>query len=374
MRIMIHSNGPDVPTGYGNQVAILAPLLKDLGHDVAISAFYGAPLAYEYRDGIPVLPQGMMGYGIDVLLPHAMAWNADLIITLMDFWKLHPIATALRMSGLKIAPWIPIDCTPLGTPDLQTLQQSHAYPIAMSRHGQSQLAAYGWDAPYVPHAVDLSVFTPVDHDERLALKEKSNLSGKYVVGMVAANRDAIRKAFPEQLRAFASFHSTIPDSVMLLHTEMTSSAGHNLWALIEDLDIRDAVIPSDQYGLVTSRYGPEAMREFYGTIDVLMNASYGEGFGLSIVEANACGTPVIYTETSSMPEVASGYGVGGEQWYNPVHRAWWVRPSIKQLRKKLEESYVNPPLRSKYENHAEQFSITNAATRWADALATLEEA
>ena len=41
MKILLHSNGPNVPTGYGVQCKQLARHLRDDGHDVAISVYYG---------------------------------------------------------------------------------------------------------------------------------------------------------------------------------------------------------------------------------------------------------------------------------------------------------------------------------------------
>lgn len=38
-KLIIHSNSPLAPTGYGQQVALFAPMLTEY-YDVAISAFY----------------------------------------------------------------------------------------------------------------------------------------------------------------------------------------------------------------------------------------------------------------------------------------------------------------------------------------------
>ena len=43
MKILLHSNSANVKTGYGVQVALLAERLVNDGHQVAISATYGAP-------------------------------------------------------------------------------------------------------------------------------------------------------------------------------------------------------------------------------------------------------------------------------------------------------------------------------------------
>ena len=41
MKILIHSNAPWVPSGYGSQVMLMLPRLRALGHEVAVSSFYG---------------------------------------------------------------------------------------------------------------------------------------------------------------------------------------------------------------------------------------------------------------------------------------------------------------------------------------------
>ena len=43
--------------------------------------------------------------------------------------------------------------------------------------------------------------------------------------------------------------------------------------------------------------------------DVLLYPTLYEGFGLAVVEAMACGTPVLTSETSALPEVVGDAGV-----------------------------------------------------------------
>jgi glycosyltransferase involved in cell wall biosynthesis len=50
---------------------------------------------------------------------------------------------------------------------------------------------------------------------------------------------------------------------------------------------------------------PEALREHYRNADLFLFPSYFEGFGLVILEALACGTPVIATTATAGPEVLS---------------------------------------------------------------------
>ena len=47
----------------------------------------------------------------------------------------------------------------------------------------------------------------------------------------------------------------------------------------------------------------------YNAVDALIAPSLHEGFGITLLEAMACGTPVITSNVSAMPEVVSGSGI-----------------------------------------------------------------
>jgi glycosyltransferase involved in cell wall biosynthesis len=54
---------------------------------------------------------------------------------------------------------------------------------------------------------------------------------------------------------------------------------------------------------------PQALINFYNAADVLVAPSLYEGFGLTVLEAMACGTPTITSNVSSIPEVAGDAAV-----------------------------------------------------------------
>ena len=57
MRILWSSNAPWAGTGYGNQTRTFVPRIKDLGHDMAVLAFYGLEGAQINWQGIPIYPR-----------------------------------------------------------------------------------------------------------------------------------------------------------------------------------------------------------------------------------------------------------------------------------------------------------------------------
>lgn len=373
MKILIHSNGPMVPSGYGNQVKLLAPRLKKAGHDVAVSAFYGLSGSAITWEGIPILPAGEAPYGTDVIAEHARNQGADVVITLMDFWKMGPAADALR--EIQTLAWLPVDCTPLGRPDSEVLVRSGARPVAMSRFGYTELERAGFPARYAPHMVDTAVFRPPA--DRRALRREFGLDDFFLVGICAANKDGLRKGFPEQFRAFASFAAMHPKARLMVHSRITGPGGLPLHELAQACGIADKVLWSDQYALSAGLMNDEVMRDWFGCLDVLSACSYGEGFGVPIIEAQACGTPVIATNTSAMPEVTWGGAlVNGDPWWNPVHRAWWTRPNVDQITAEYEHLFNGGPdatERAEIARHTagEYSADAVVARRWLPILAEL---
>jgi glycosyltransferase involved in cell wall biosynthesis len=81
-----------------------------------------------------------------------------------------------------------------------------------------------------------------------------------------------------------------------------------LWKIGDDFTIEQKQFISDQtlnkHVTFLGKLDREALIRFYNAADVLLAPSLYEGFGLTILEAMACGTPVITSNVSSLPEVA----------------------------------------------------------------------
>lgn len=373
MRILIHSNGPMEPTGYGVQTRMLLPRLKELGHKPVVSAFSGLHGSAITWDGVPILPSGQLMFGLDMVVPHALISQADLTLFLCDFREMAPCAPALRQ--LNAAAWLPIDTYPISRPELYALQLSGVHPIAMSRFGQAQLADAGYeDALYVPHVVDMEIFT---RDEgRDDARAQLGWTDRFVIGICAANSDALRKGWAEQFAAFAEFRRENPAALLAVHTIPDSGRGLNLPQLAEDMGIRDDVWFPDTYSLLAGNVTPQDMAQWYSMIDLLSCCSYGEGFGVPIIEAQACGTPVVVTRGSAMAELNPlGFCVEGTRYWNPVHRAWWTRPDIDAIADAYSMAAVKAPSeheRRELVRHAGRYDTRYVAAQyWAPALEKL---
>ena len=334
-RILWQSTAPWAPSGYGSQTALWAQKLTEMGHQVIISSFWGLNGSATQWNGILVLPGFGGNYCSPSLQQHARHVQPDLVITLGDVWVLDP--NVLR--ELPVAHWLPGDCRPMSTADRNVVEAGGSRLIAMSRFGQERFRDAGFPARYVPHAIDMGLFKPAE--DRAGVRERCGIpADAFVIGVNAANNDAIRKAPGEMLLAFAKFTQTHPEAILSLHTGVRQDGGQDMEAIAENLGITDRVRVVDQYRYAAGMVEPEDLAEWYGCLDVLCAATFGEGFGLPIVEAQACGVPVITTRCSSMEELnPDGLSVGGEPFWNGVHRAWWIRPSISELVGTFEQAF-----------------------------------
>jgi len=307
-----------------------------MGHEVIISSFWGLNGSATQWNGILVLPGFGNAYCSPSLQQHARYVNPDLVVTLGDVWVLDP--GVLR--ELPVAHWLPADCRPMSTADRKVVEATGTSRlIAMSRFGEERFRAEGFDPYYVPHGISLETFKPAE--DKAGLRAKCGLSpDQFVIGVNAANNDAIRKAPSEMLLAFAKFTADHPEAILSLHTAVHQDGGQDLEAIAENLGITDRVRVVDQYRYASGMVDPADIAEWYGCLDVLCAATFGEGFGLPIVESLACGVPVITTRCSSMEELnPDGISVDGEPFWNGVHRAWWIRPSISGMVAAFEQAY-----------------------------------
>lgn len=318
-RISWFSNAPWEPSGYGQQTALMVPELQRLGYDMAITAFHGlqgASLPWHteksHAEGLPavnVYPNWWHTWGSDVMTPHAMQFRAPVVISLFDIWvaDLDMIGQAAHRTSW--VPWTPIDSEPL-PPRIKKAAERCKWRIAMSRFGQEAFADAGLDSFYIPHAVDREIFKPTDKEEaRDALGMPQDV---FVFGMVAANKGNApgRKALTEHMTAFKMFKEEVdPNAILVMHTtsgEYGEWQGEKLFSFAKHigLEISKDVFFPHQYNMVLG-FAPEYMALQYSAMDVFMNVSRGEGFGIPLLEAQSCGTPVIAGDWTAMSEVAA---------------------------------------------------------------------
>ena len=337
---MFHSNAPYLTSAYGQQTALFVPRINALTeHEVvAISAPYSGGGAILEWEGIPVLPCVRDVAGNDIIGQYYEYFKADALISLCDPFGLLRAAPVLAQA--RWFPWFPVDCDPLGEGDVTVLREGMGTPIAMSRFGERVLRNEGADPLFCPHAADTSVFCPGAPESY-----RDSVPGigpdTFLVGILAMNRGR-RKAFDQQLLAFSRFHARHPDSFLALHTAPVGPApATNLPGLCARLGISGAVTYPEAFLYDTGQITQAHLAAWYRGLDVLSMCSYGEGFGVPLVEAMACGTPVICTDGSAMSELCgAGWTVSSTPDWEDGHGAWWRRPDASDIEQAYEAAWL----------------------------------
>ncbi len=109
-----------------------------------------------------------------------------------------------------------------------------------------------------------------------------------------------RKNLPTLLRAFARIAAEMPHDLVL--------AGPEGWMTDEIHETRRRLDLGDRLRF-TGYVDAEALPAWYSAADLFVYPSLYEGFGLPPLEAMACGTPVITSDVSSLPEVVGDAGL-----------------------------------------------------------------
>jgi glycosyltransferase involved in cell wall biosynthesis len=381
MRILFDSNSPWAATGYGTQTKLFPARMKSmLGHEMAIMAFYGLEGAIINWNGIPIYPRWAHPYGLDIVTSHAQHFKADILITLLDAWVFD--SNAFKQANIKWCPWFMVDCEPLQLAVYRQIKESFM-PIVCSRHAEMECNKADLKTVYVPLGIDTKVFKPVD---KTAAREATRLpKDKFIVGMVAANKDPFdRKGFHSQIEAFKSLHMQYPDTFLYMHTAQSQQAGQGFAALnlrefasYHGLREGEDYAFCDQYGYVLG-YAEEHMTNIYSSFDVLLNASKGEGFGIPIVEAQACGTPVIVGDWTAMTELLfAGWKVEkseAERLWNG-QGAYMFTPRVDAIADRLIQAYkaAGETYPQAVTSAAEYDADTITETYWRAALDTIQE-
>jgi len=350
------------------QATYLIDRMVKHGLSVAMLSNYGLEGAVETiktpHGKVAHYPRGFKAYSEDVLQlwhdEHCGDVKNRALITLYDQW----VYGDTPFDGDVLA-WTPLDHYSLPPRVAKFLLRSNVTPIAMAPHGVRQLEDAGIDCKYVPHSVDTKVFKPVSTIEGIPARDYLGVAeDAFLVGMVAANKAnglVHRKAMAENLLAFAEFKRAKSDAQLYLHMEPSNAfGGFKIIDLLKSVGLSDADVVIADSNRLRLGYSQEALAGFYSAFDVLLAPSYGEGFGVPTIEAQACGTRVIGSSWAATPDLVSEdcWLVQGQPFWNEPHAAWMQIPLIGSIVNALNLAYDAPrEVSSASVKFAQQFDV-----------------
>ncbi|RYD84437.1 MAG: glycosyltransferase family 1 protein [Verrucomicrobiaceae bacterium] len=159
-------------------------------------------------------------------------------------------------------------------------------------------------------------------DARKEVAHKYGLSFPYLitVGRIEPRKNPIRV-----LEAYNIFRRQVPGAPKLVFAGMKTWSGQDFDRTVERLGLADKII---QLGYVDDADLPQ----LYSASEFALFTSLWEGFGLPVLEAFATATPLITSNTTSLPEVAGDAAV----LVNPY--------SVEEIAAAMRSLYENLPL------------------------------
>lgn len=245
--------------------------------------------------------------------------------------------------------------------------------VAMTKFGQDAMPG----SELVYHGVDTKTFSPrskKDAKRRLGFDPERFL-------ILRVDKNSLRKNYADSWRALRPVIRKYTDIDVHFHCLPNSADGINIRAFISgDEDIRDRVSFSRDLGGFTG-WGDDEMADLYSAADIFLSTSMGEGFGLTIAEAMACGTVILAQNVSAITEVVGPGGVLVEPdrpFTVPMGQEQML-PDIDAFTREIEHLYLAGGVRRKLANagreHVERsFSWDSAARRFHELITELAEA
>lgn len=311
-------------TGFARVTHAIGERLIEKGHEVHVLAinYKGDPYPTSLNLWPPTLNKREDTYGLTRVIELLDKLRPDVVVMLNDPQILQRYLFENPHDPMQVLPRFPvITYTPIDGYDIPPMYAPiwmATNPVAMSKFGQDQIPG----SKLVYHGVDTEQFWPVSSEtpiivngERLTTKRQCKEAvglpkDAFIVGRV--DRNSGRKDYPALWRALQPVMRKYSDVIAYFHCRgKDEPSGVNLEAMFsrEPDTMNQFRLPSPDHYTALQGYPQGFLNALVNAFDVFATTSRGEGFGLTIAEALACGVPVIAQNVSAIPEVV---GPGGE--------------------------------------------------------------
>ena len=299
-----------VPSGYGRITDEILTRLAKRGYEImSASLMYDGllPAVYEGQR-LPYFVSSLGGHvnWPDLFAALVNAYQPDIIMVIQDA----PYAETVRngpfdWSRYGLVVITPVDGAPVYPQWVEMLKKADG-TLSISQFGVDEHRKAGIPSELCRPGMNPNVFYRMPDADRLAVRAKLGIEpDAFVLGTVAMNQG--RKDYGHMLEAFFRFATDKPNARYLINADAISPAGWDLNQLCQ------------QHGWDTGKLLFKAqceqrsvfeLRERYNVMDAHVVLAHREGFGLPLVEAQACGVVSMALDWCSGPEVCSGgYGV-----------------------------------------------------------------
>jgi glycosyltransferase involved in cell wall biosynthesis len=183
-----------------------------------------------------------------------------------------------------------------GRPDIARLAQEPAFcvmaPSRWSATGFLRLGLRPDQVVTIPHGIDPATFQP-SQEGRNQVRRNMGLNGFVFLSVGSMNGN---KGIDLLMRAFAAVAQQRPDVTLFLKgADGIYPSAHMLDEMVRALPVNDQHLVADRLVYNGEPLSMRQMAALYGSADAYVSPYRAEGFNMPVMEAAACGVPVICT-------------------------------------------------------------------------------
>lgn len=296
-RIVVITDMDQNGSGYKNICTPLLSGLAKLDYEIKV-----AGLAYdgrEHSNPFSIIPAATIQECLQIAINLFHLWKPDIILVAMDIPLQEYFYNNLKTLGCKYIAITPLENGPLTFSWSAILMNMDAVFFISELGKQEAIKAGLSKAEHLLVGVDTVLWHPATPEEKSQLRKGLGIAeDEFVVLTVADNQE--RKNLWAGLSAFAELKKqTTRKCRYILVTRVDSPVGWKFPDLPLSLGI--------QKDVMTFKRGlPEKdLWGLYAVADVYLQPSKAEGLGMPVMEAMACGVPVVATDTGGLTELLS---------------------------------------------------------------------
>jgi mannosyltransferase len=240
------------------------------------------------------------GPGLPAHVPHVPVWRLPFLKRTRRVW--HARRNTEMLAGLALKY---IFRQPLKLLFTSASQRTHSgYTKWLIGQMDGVVATSAKTASYLEracdinlHGIDLTDFTPIDMATRTRLRQKLNLPDTRIVGCFGRIRaqkgtDLFIDAFIEMAKFDADLVAVVLGRALLKDQKFLE----DLKVKISQNGLTDRVVFPDEVPV-------DQIADWYRVLDLYIAPQRWEGFGLTPLEAMACGVPVVATDVGAFSEI-----------------------------------------------------------------------
>ncbi|HEB61968.1 MAG TPA: glycosyltransferase family 1 protein [Bacteroidetes bacterium] len=308
IKLLFYGDSPTVNTGFATVSKNILKRLQATGkYDITVLGinYFGDPHDLPYKI-YPAIDRRNDVYGRKRLLELLKAKDFDILFTLQDTFIMATIGKAIKKikKDFKWIYYYPIDVAP----QEDWIKQSVAYcdvAIPYTKYAKKESEKIlKRDYEVIYHGYDKDDFYIMSDEEKNNFKNKFFKDNNDTFFIININRNQERKGYLQTLLAFKLFNNIVPRSTLYTHCDVANDRGGNLIQVAKQIGLANNwIYPNPEIFKKGISFPTKYINGLYNIADVNISTTYGEGFGLSMVEAMATKTLNIFPDNTAIKEI-----------------------------------------------------------------------